>query len=205
VTLAGRRAAIHYHASPDPDAQSWLQSIANPSTGIGPGWRSLFCVKAPNLFRHLPENLRLEATRRHLGPAPGWFMRGRLPEDMTRLGLSFEAAAAQGSRVSVSARDQDGKPVTLKADRLIAATGFRPDLRRLTFLDEGLRGRIAHVAHTPRLSAQFETTVPGLFVTGPMAANAFGPLMRFMVGAEYAAPRLAQHLARGSRQMKAAA
>jgi thioredoxin reductase len=205
VTLAGRRAAIDYHSSPDPDAQSWLQSIANPSTGIGPGWRSLFCAKAPQLFRHLPENLRLEATRRHLGPATGWFMRGRLPEEMTRLGLSFEGAAVQGSKVSVSARGRDGKAITLKADKVIAATGFRPDLRRLTFLDEALRGRIAHVAHTPRLSAQFETTVPGLFVTGPMAANAFGPLMRFMVGAEYAAPRLAQHLARGSRQLRAAA
>jgi len=38
--------------------------------------------------------------------------------------------------------------------------------------------------------------VPGLYFTGPAAANSFGPLMRFMVGAEFAAPRLAAHLAR---------
>lgn len=205
VTLAGRRAAIHYHSMPDPDAESWLQAITNPSTGIGPGWRSLFCTKAPGLFRRLPENLRLEATRRHLGPATGWFMRGRLPEEMTRLGLSFEDAAIDGSNVCVSARDRDGKAIALTADKVIAATGFRPDLRRLSFLGESLRGRIAHVAHTPKLSAHFETSVPGLFVTGPMAANAFGPLMRFMVGAEYAAPRLAQHLLRGHASLRAAA
>jgi hypothetical protein len=36
-----------------------------------------------------------------------------------------------------------------------------------------------------------------------LAANAFGPLMRFMVGAEYAAPRLAAHLNRA--RMKAVA
>jgi hypothetical protein len=29
---------------------------------------------------------------------------------------------------------------------------------------------------------------------GSLSANSFGPLMRFMVGAEYAAPRLAAHL-----------
>jgi hypothetical protein len=37
-----------------------------------------------------------------------------------------------------------------------------------------------------------------------LAANAFGPLMRFMVGAEYAAPRMAAHIAR-SAKMKAVA
>jgi hypothetical protein len=31
---------------------------------------------------------------------------------------------------------------------------------------------------------------------GPAAANSFGPLMRFMVGAQYASPLLARHLKR---------
>jgi thioredoxin reductase len=205
VTLAARREALEYHAMPDPDAVSWLRGITHPSTGIGPGWRSFVFAKAPGLFRRLPEHLRLEATRRHLGPAPGWFMRGRLPDECARLGLDFESARDEGSRVAVTARGKDGRSLTLKADHVIAATGFQPDLRRLSFMDAGLRARIAQVAHTPRLSGNFETSVPGLYATGPLASNAFGPLMRFMVGAEYTAPRLAQHLLRRGGGMRAAA
>jgi hypothetical protein len=46
------------------------------------------------------------------------------------------------------------------------------------------------------LSGSFESSVPGLYFVGPPAVNSFGPLMRFMVGAEYAAPLVARRLAR---------
>jgi hypothetical protein len=76
----------------------------------------------------------------------------------------------------------------------------------LAFLDAGLREEIAQVEETPILSDQFESSVPGLYFTGPVAANSFGPLMRFMVGAEFAAPRLAAHLVRklSARERQAA-
>jgi hypothetical protein len=37
--------------------------------------------------------------------------------------------------------------------------------------------------------------VNGLYFVGPVAANSFGPLMRFAFGANYAARRLSRHLA----------
>jgi hypothetical protein len=46
------------------------------------------------------------------------------------------------------------------------------------------------------VSDNFETAVPGLYATGLTAMETFGPLMRFMVGSEFAAPRLASHLDR---------
>ena len=49
---------------------------------------------------------------------------------------------------------------------------------------------------TPILSDSFETPVEGLYAVGPAAIESFGPLMRFMVGAEFAAPRVASRLAR---------
>ena len=93
---------------------------------------------APRLFRRLPETLRLRATKRHLGPAPGWFMRGKLtaqhpagPDHRKR------ARRCRGRRADVRmARTATHQIV---ADHVIAATGYRPDLRRLTFLDWGLR------------------------------------------------------------------
>jgi hypothetical protein len=38
----------------------------------------------------------------------------------------------------------------------------------------------------------------GLYFVGPAAVNTFGPLMRFMVGAEYVAPRVTYRLAHQS-------
>ncbi len=203
VTLVARASAIHYHTMPDPDAVSWLRAIAHPSSGIGPGWRSFLCSNAPLLFRRMPEKLRLRATKRHLGPAPGWFMRGKL-KAQTLLGHEIENARPHGGGVLVTARGAAGTSEIL-ADHVIAATGYRPDLRRLPFLESGLRAEIAHVQHTPKLSDHFETSVAGLYATGPLAANAFGPLMRFMVGAEYAAPRLAAHLMKAAAKKRAVA
>lgn len=198
VSLLARAPAIDYHTMPDPDSVSWLKAITHPSSGIGPGWRSFMCSSAPRLFRRMPAPLRLRATRRHLGPAPGWFMRGKLTAQ-TYLSQTLESVQAYGGRVLVTARGADGRVVQLVTDHVLAGTGYRPDLRRLPFLESSLREEIAQLEHTPHLTDHFETSVPGLYVTGPLAAYAFGPLMRFMVGAEYAAPRMAAHILRSAR------
>jgi thioredoxin reductase len=203
VTLLARANIIRYHTMPDPDAESWLRSITHPASGIGTGWRSFMCENAPLLFRSMPESFRLRATKRHLGPAPGWFMRGKL-KAKTLLGYTLESAREYKGGVLVKAHSPEGV-AQIAADHVVAATGYRPDMRRLPFLDGALREQIAHVVHTPKLSANFETSVPGLYVQGALSANAFGPLMRFMVGAEYAAPRLAAHLLKAAAKKRAAA
>ena len=48
----------------------------------------------------------------------------------------------------------------------------------------------------PVVTDTFETEVPGLYTVGMSAMHAFGPLLSFMVGAEFVAPRVAAHLAR---------
>jgi len=192
VGLVARANVIQFHTAPDPDAVSWLKSVTQPSSGIGPGWRSFLCSNAPRLFRRMPDAFRLRATRRHLGPESGWYMQGKLTAQQY-LGHEIEGARVENGRAMLITR-KDGAQHEIFADHIIAATGFRPDLRRLGFMDAGLRQQIAHLQHTPRLSDRFETSVPGLYVLGVLAANTFGPLMRFMVGAEYATPRVAAHL-----------
>jgi hypothetical protein len=85
---------------------------------------------------------------------------------------------------------------TLVADHIIAATGYKVDLRRLSFLDWELQARIQSVEQTPVLSSNFESSLPGLYFVGASAANSFGPLLRFAFGAEFAARRLSRHLAK---------
>jgi hypothetical protein len=88
-------------------------------------------------------------------------------------------------------------------DHVIAATGYSPDVSRLRFLSEGLRRSIRTHAKMPVLSGSFESSVSGLYFVGPPAVNSFGPLMRFMVGAEYVAPLVARRLARRVRRSAA--
>jgi hypothetical protein len=45
------------------------------------------------------------------------------------------------------------------------------------------------------VSSEFESSVPGLYFLGPIAANSFGPVMRFAFGADFTARRISRHLA----------
>ncbi len=197
VRIVARRARIDFHVAPDNEEPSLLDQISRPDTGIGPGWRSLFCTAAPLLFHRLPQKLRLDITRRHLGPAPGWFTRakveGRLP---VHLSQQLQSAHMVDGRIALDVTDGEGRARILMTDHVVAATGYKPDLARLPFLNAGLRDAIDQVEGTPILKDNFECSQPGLYFLGLAAANSFGPLLRFMYGAEFAAPRLAAHLHR---------
>jgi thioredoxin reductase len=169
--------------------------IRHPTSGIGPSWRSLFYTKAPFAFYHLAEERRLRIVRNHLGPAGGWFMADRIARVPTILGCSVHSATRGGSRARLLLAETNGAMRSIETDHVIAATGYKPDLWRLDFLSDPLRGQIPTVDRAPLLSSRFETKVPGLFMIGPVSANCFGPVMRFVVGAGLTARRLARHLA----------
>jgi hypothetical protein len=97
-------------------------------------------------------------------------------------------------------QSRNGERRTLSADHVIAATGYSVDLRRLTFLNPEVLADIRSVEHTPVLSSNFESSVPGLYFVGAASANTFGPLVRFAYGAKFTARRLARHLAKVVRR-----
>ena len=80
-------------------------------------------------------------------------------------------------------------------DHVIAGSGYVIDVERLDFLHPKLRSAIQCLERAPRLNATFEASVPGLHVIGPASAMSFGPLFRFVVGAEYTARTVSAHLA----------
>jgi hypothetical protein len=73
------------------------------------------------------------------------------------------------------------------------------NLAKVPFIAPSLRPHIVTTGAAPKLSGNFETTLRGFYVVGPASANSFGPVMRFMTGAEYAAPALARHLAKKAK------
>jgi hypothetical protein len=85
-------------------------------------------------------------------------------------------------------------PETISSEHVVAATGYRVDLSRLGFLAENLRRALRMDATSPTLSRTFESSVEGLHFVGAASAVSFGPVMRFVLGAEYAAQTIAGRL-----------
>jgi thioredoxin reductase len=195
VRLAARKSAIHFHLPPGPLPRPFGQRVRGPMTGLGPGWRSLFCTSAPLLFRLFPESFRMEVVRRHLGPAPGWFMKDRIVGKIPfLLNHSLSEAKVEKGRVRLRFSKPGGEHVTVHTDRVIAGTGYRVDLRRLSFLSTAIQRELSAVNNTPRLSSNFESSIAGLYFVGASSANTFGPLVRFAYGAQFTARRLSRHL-----------
>lgn len=193
VTVVTRAPVIRFHGPPR--TRTLRERVVNPMTGLGPGWKSYAVANAPLAFRVLPEPFRLKVVRRHLGPAPGWFMRdqveGRVP---CLTDTRIEQASVEDGKGRLVLARGDGSHQTVTADHVIAATGYRVDLERLAFLGPDLRGRIRLTGRSPALSSRFESSVPGLYFAGAAAADCFGPLLRFAYGAGFAAGRLAPQL-----------
>lgn len=198
--LICRRDALRFSGAPSSTSRSLWQRIRRPRSGLGPGLRSRFATDAPLLIHFLPQALRLEFVRRHLGPAAGWPMREKI-EGRVSVSTGCEVASARVSdgRVCLELRMRDGRHSQTVVDHVVAATGFRTDLRRLEFLSPSLLAKIAHVDHAPILSSSFESSINGLYFAGPAAATSFGPLMRFAYGASFASRRLTRALSRAER------
>jgi cation diffusion facilitator CzcD-associated flavoprotein CzcO len=195
VELIARRNAIEFH-EPTVEPRPLLQRVLAPRSGLGLGWRSRLCTDAPLLFHKMPESFRLRVVRNHLGPAPGWFMTqrvvGRFP---LHLGTTLESLTREGGRARLALRSRDGTRSELTMDHVIAATGYRPAMERLSFLEPQLRNQIRTAGGAPVLNPAFESSVPGLYMAGLASANSFGPLARFAYGAGFTARRLARKLA----------
>jgi thioredoxin reductase len=112
------------------------------------------------------------------------------------LGHTVEGAGVREGKVHLHVRALDGTDRELRADHIIAATGYRVNLGRLTFLSPEIRSKFTTLAGTPVLSSTFESSVPGLYFVGIAAANSFGPVMRFAFGADFAARTVTRAMAR---------
>jgi thioredoxin reductase len=197
VQLIVREPSLVFHDHSGDKPRPLWQRLRHPSSGIGPGLRARFYCDAPWLFHRLPQDLRLLIVRRTLGPAGGWFMKDKvLGHVQLLLGAAPVAAEVRNNKVHLKLRSADGADHELVTEHVIAATGYRVDVDRLVFLAPDLLSRLATVEKTPILSADFQSSVPGLYFAGAVTANSFGPVMRFAFGARFTAPHLAKALAR---------
>jgi hypothetical protein len=167
-----------------------------PRSGLGQGWPARLCTDLPLVFHALPAKFRLRAVQRINGPAPGWFAKSKVVGHVTmHLSATLHQASKNDSGVHLHLAHRDANETNLHVDHVIAATGYRVDLDRLTFLDPDLRRQIKTVEDTPILNTNFESSFPGLYLIGLAAAPSFGPLCRFAYGAKFTSKHLTRHLA----------
>ncbi len=202
VQLIARRPQLKFHTAPDANKpRSLWKRLRHPDSGLGPGMRSRLLSDAPNVFHMLPASLRTKIVKKTLGPSGGWFIREKVEGRVsTVLGSTPIGAEIKNGLVHVKVRRMDGSEQEVIGDHVITATGYKVAVDRLNFMSPELRAKVATVNQTPKLSANFESSVPGLYFVGLAAANSFGPVMRFMFGAGFAARKVTESLVRAVKR-----
>ena len=197
VQLVARGKTLVFHEkTPMDKARSLWQRARSPRSSIGTGLRSRFFATAPGFFHHLPEYYRLQIARTFLGPAGGWFAKEKIVGKVPLvLGFSLVNAEILENRICLHLRADDGTERKIYPEHIIAATGFKVDLRRLAFLNPVVRDNIRTLEGSPILSSTFESSLRGLYFVGLAAANSFGPVVRFACGAAYTARCLTREIA----------
>jgi len=205
VRLIARQTALRFHTKTETGKRRSLwQQIRRPSSGLGPGIRSRFFSNAPQLFRYLPEGLRLHIVRTHLGPSGGWFAKDKVMGHVPLLlGYKVERAIAMERGVKLELRAADGATQVVETEHVIAATGYKVDVDRLRFLSADIRSALRTADRAPVLTSKFESSVPGLYFIGLASASSFGPLLRFAYGADFAARHLSLALAKSVKHAAA--
>jgi thioredoxin reductase len=168
----------------------------SPLTPLGPGWKKQLCCTFPDLFHALPEKTRIDLVSSYLGPSPAWSVRDIIHEHVDlRLNTDVVQAKVEGDAVALTLR-HGGATETLTVDHVIAATGYRFDVDRLTMLAPEIRAVLRRDRNALKLNHSFETRMPGLQVVGTPASPSFGPILRFVCGTAFAARRTAGAIAR---------
>jgi predicted ATP-grasp superfamily ATP-dependent carboligase/thioredoxin reductase len=197
--IVARKARVAWNGDPLAAQRSVWRRMREPEAPLGSGWGTWFYSTQPDLYRRLPATTRLTRARSALGPAGAYWLRPRVDGVVpTLLAQRIEAAESDGDEVRLDMRDADGRRHVLHADHVLAGTGYRIDLSRIGFLEPSLIARIDTLGGTPSVTADYHSSVPGLYFCGPAVAPSLGPVMRFAYGSAHAAAACARSLAASS-------
>ncbi|HVH71335.1 MAG TPA: NAD(P)-binding domain-containing protein, partial [Candidatus Dormibacteraeota bacterium] len=143
-------------------------------------------VARPNLFRRLPRSFQDRWGKRAIRPAGAGWLNSRCEPIRITTSRFVTSAVPYGGRLALTLNDRTVRHV----DHVLLATGYRVDISRYPFLSSSLLNDVRRVDGYPKLNNRFESSVPGLHFLGAPAAWSFGPLMRFVAGADFASRNL---------------
>src|SRR6185437_7497024 len=121
----------------------------------------------------------------------GW-LKPRMHDVKVSCGLAVVSAAATANRLELKLSDGSKRTV----NHVLMATGYRIDVRKYEFLSDSLISAVRLVNGCPVLGTGFESSVPGLHFLGAPGVYSYGPLMRFVAGADFAARAVSRSVVR---------
>jgi thioredoxin reductase len=196
VQVLARRRVIAWNGLPLNLDRPLLQRLREPEAGLGSGWSTWFYSNHPELFRRLPQHTRVYRARTALGPAGASWLRERVEGQFpVRTGQTVSWAKPHDGKVQLRISGPGTAVSELAADHVIAATGYRINLKRLEFLPETMRSSLRAVGGSAAVGRDYQSSISGLYFIGPSVAPSMGPVMRFVYGAKHAATTVGRHLA----------
>ena len=196
-TIVVRDYNARCHGVPNPPT-TLLGRIRMPQSVFGHGRLNFLLDRVPFGAFYLPDDRRIKLTRTHLGPIGAWWLAPRFEGTVPVLGRTeIVKAEPRDKRLLLTLRNLSGGPEQQRTvDYVVCGTGYEPDVDRIGFIEPGLAGRVERIERAPRLSSNFESSVPGLYFIGAAAAFSFGPLLRFVCGAKFASSTVSKAVVR---------
>jgi pyruvate/2-oxoglutarate dehydrogenase complex dihydrolipoamide dehydrogenase (E3) component len=172
------------------DNSGALHTALYPSLGVGPPGINRI-MGSPHVFRRLPQHVATPLARRAVRPAVTTWLKPRLTAVAVTSGVRITAVGQNDHELTVMLNDGSER----RADHLIAATGYRVDVTKYSFMSPDLAVSIRRIDGSPWLNQSYESSVPGLHFVGATAARMMGPGMRFVSHSGAAAAAVRQRLA----------
>jgi FAD-dependent urate hydroxylase len=185
------RSQLHWFADREPHHRRGpihrrLYRLAYPVVGYGPPPLNRL-VLHPDLFAAVPNTFRRRLTARVLRAGGSPWLRSSLEGLVT---VSEGAGVERVERVNSGLRLALSDGTTREADVVVVAAGFRFALERLPFLAPNVRAGIRLDEGWPVLDRWFRSSDERVLFVGFAAAHRFGPIVRFIPGTRFAAPRV---------------
>jgi thioredoxin reductase len=193
VRVLARAAAVDWNRHPRDDI-SIMERLLHPDAALGRGRRSLLYSELPRMFFYLPLRSRQRIVATVNGPSGAWWLKDRLIDKVPIWsGHEITDAVPHGDKLQLTVLTNE-KSVEISTDHVIAATGYKVEVDRLTFIEPALRSNIKVTNGFPILTTSFESSIRGLYFIGLASALSFGPIMRFIYGSKHAAKMLNAHV-----------
>ena len=174
--------------------------ILRPPSKLCEGWGCAF-ADSPDAFRLLPESVRVRKALTSFGPKGAWWLRDRV-EDVVDVLTGHQLRSAEPHGSGVRLHLDGAKRSSIDVDHVIAGTGFRIDVSRLTYLSPEIQTGLTTRGNCPLVNRAGESTIPGMYFAGALTSVSLGPGVRFISGTHQTAPQLAKSVARRARKGK---
>ncbi len=195
-TLLVRERMLRWHHRVPLKRSLWKQ-LRSPISGLGTGPKAWALTNFPGAMHRIPTHVRSRFVKSHLPAEGAWWLRERFERHVpVHFDTEVVGASECCGHVALTVRNsKHGTNEKMTFDHVLAGSGYRVDVDSVPFLDATLRKKIERIDNYPKLNANFESSVPGLRFVGAASAMSFGPLFRFVVGADYTSRTITRHAA----------